>query len=197
MKKIYLAAVLMSLFFNASSQSLIAEDDWNKLISNLESENWQQANSVSLACLKKIPIDQIEGPEAGLLRYMYICSEAGLMYEQKRTKAQAQKDVIAFINHNIVLPAHPVSTKMAANSIQMKSERADTLFINMTNKVATNIFAFEYVVLKEKWTVDEFNSKNRKFYRLSGTLKSINTEGNMFPRFRIMIVDAIANVEEH
>lgn len=118
---------------------------------------------------------------------MFIYSEAGLLNDQKVSKSQALKNIINFKGQLIILPGHPVALRYALNTIQLVNNKTDSLFITATNRKGTDIFCFEYVILKDKWPIDDFKNQDGKAYRLAGIIQSLNVEGNMLPRFRIII----------
>jgi hypothetical protein len=122
-----------------------------------------------------------------MLRYMVIYSESGLLNMGQVTKEQALEKVKQYAGHTITLPAHPVILKFGFNSIEMVNDRTDTLSVCASNLKATNIHCFEYVILKDKWPEDDFKQNDGKMFRLSGNLKSISVEGNVLPRFRLII----------
>ena len=190
MKYIISLLLVLVCLASAKAQSITETKDWADMITSLQNENWQNANKLSIVCLKMVPKSAEEDFEASLLRYIFIYSEAGLMNLNKVSQAQALKAVKDFAGHQIVLPAHPVTLKNAFNSIAMKNDSTtDTLSICATNSAATDIFSFEYITMKEKWPIEDFKNAVGKNYRLSGLLKSISVEGHMFPRFRIIIDD--------
>jgi hypothetical protein len=189
MKPIILS-ILTLLFFTvvkAQSSSITGSKDFKDLITSLQNEDWQNANNLSLACLKKIPENDKDNVDAALLRYMFIYSEAGLLNDQKVSKTQALKNIISFKGQLIILPGHPVALKYALNTIQLVNNNTDSLFITATNRAGTDIFSFEYVALKDKWPIDDFKNQDGKAYRLAGIIKSLTVEGNFLPRFRIII----------
>jgi hypothetical protein len=118
---------------------------------------------------------------------MYIYSEAGLMNLRKITQAQALKNVVEFTGKFVALPAHPILLTKGFNSIQMVNEKTDSLFIVSTDKAAAAIFCFEYVILNDKWPLADFKASAGKMFRLGGKIQSIKVEGDIFPRFRIII----------
>lgn len=146
--------------------------------------------------LNSIPAADQNGNKAAILRYMYILSESGLMDLGKVDKPEALKKVIGFVGKPILLPGHPVSVKQKFNSITSASNGADTLFVTATNQKGTSIFAFEYIVLKTKWTEADLNANNGKVWRLGGILKSITVEGNIFKRFKLMINEGTAEEQQ-
>lgn len=188
MKRIILSLCLSLLVFaNTQAQSLTHSKDWNTLLGLFEKEDWQAANKLSLTILNKTPKKQRDGADAAKVRYMYIYSEAGLMNIKKATKTEALKKVSGMTGRMVTLPGHPVSLKDDFNSIRKSDHETDSLFVTATNKAATSIFGFEYIILDNKWTKDDLKANAGKIFRISGTLRSIKVEGNMFPRFRILI----------
>jgi len=193
MKKITLLLFFVfALLLNARSQAILHTEEWHNLITSLQAENWQDANTISLSLLNKISKDEPDDVGAALLRYMYIHSEAGLMNLNKVTKDEAIKAVKGFTGKWVLLPAHPVALKNGFNSIQMVNGKTDSLFITSTNNAATEIFSFDYIILDEKWPVEDFKNSEGEIYRLGGIIRSITVEGNMLPRFRIIIEKANA-----
>ncbi|RWY49377.1 hypothetical protein [Mucilaginibacter gilvus] len=192
MKKLLFAALFLLISFGARAQPTTDDQKWNTLISSLEAEDWVPANELSLALLNSIPAAEQNGNQAAVLRYMYILSESGLMDLEKVTKKEALKKVIGFVGKPILLPGHPVSVKQKFNSITSASNGCDTLFVTATNRKGTSIFAFEYIVLKTKWTEADLNANAGKIWRLGGILKTIKVEGDMFKRFKLMINEGTA-----
>ncbi|WP_448702905.1 hypothetical protein ACFGVR_11170 [Mucilaginibacter sp. AW1-3] len=197
MKRLLSVILLFISVVSVKGQSLTRSAEWPKLITALENEDWSTANQLSLTCLKRISPDMTDSGEAGMLRYMFIISEAGLMNDGKRTKDQAYKEVKGFQGHFILLAGHPTTLKFASNSIMPHNDKTDSLFVNCTNNAGTNIFSFEYIIPKEKWDIDDFKANIGKIYRAGGILKSISAEGNMLPRFRIIVSEAELRQEQH
>jgi hypothetical protein len=195
-KKILLAILFTVSCLGIRAQSLTDDQKWDSLISSLETEDWVPANQLSLSLLNSIPATEVNGNQAAVLRYMYILSESGLMDLGKVTKEEALKQVIGFVGKPILLPGHPVSVKQAFNSITSASNGADTLFVTAANRKATSIFAFEYIVLKNKWTDTDLSANAGKIWRLGGILKSIKVEGNMFKRFKLLIDEGTAEEQQ-
>ena len=192
MKKNILTLFLAITFLSdAGAQSLMESQGWRDLISNLQTENWQDANTKSLSLLNQMPNAAPDDPTAALLRTMYIHSEAGLLNSGKVTQDEAIKAVKGFTGKMIILPAHRVALKWALNTIQMVNEKTDTLFVTETNRKGTDIFAFDYIIPDNKWTVEDFKNRDGEFYSVGGIIKSITVEGHMLPRFKIIIEHGI------
>jgi hypothetical protein len=192
MKKIILTLFLAITFLSdAGAQSLMESQEWRDLINNLQTENWQDANTKSLTLLNQMPNAAPDDPTAALLRTMYIHSEAGLLNSGKVTQDEAIKAVKGFTGKMIILPAHRVALKWALNTIQMVNEKTDTLFVTETNRKGTDIFAFDYIIPENKWSVEDFKTRDGEFYSVGGIIKSIAVEGRMLPRFKIIIEHGI------
>ena len=199
MKKIILFLFLsLVLLTTAKSQAVMQTKEWKELITNLQNENWQVANELSLSMLNKITKD---GPPddvaSALLRYMNIRSEAGLMTLEEVSKAEAIKKVVGFTGQMIILPSHPISLKRDFNSIRLVHGKSDSLSITASNKNATVIFSFEYIILDKPWPVDDFKNNAGNKYRLGGIIRSITVEGSdIFPSFRIILEHGMAEMEK-
>ena len=173
------------------AQSLMESKEWRDLINNLQDENWQDANTKSLELLNKMPDADPNDPTAALLRTMYIHSEAGLLNANKVTQDEALKAVKGFTGKLIILPGHRVALKWGLNTIQMVNEKTDTLFVAETNRQGTDIFAFDYLILDNKWSIDDFKARDGQFYSVGGIIKSIAVEGKLLPRFKIFMEQGI------
>ncbi|MDB5137908.1 MAG: hypothetical protein JWP37_4511 [Mucilaginibacter sp.] len=188
MKKIILALFFIIAFLSkAGAQSLMGSQEWRDLINNLQTESWQDANTKSLSLLNQMPNAAPDDPTAALLRTMYIHSEAGLLNDGKVTQDEAIKAVKGFTGMMIILPGHRVALKWALNTIQLVNEKTDTLFVTETNKKGTDIFAFDYIILNNKWSIEDFKNRDGELYSLGGIIKSITVEGHMLPRFKVII----------
>ena len=190
MRKIALILVALISTAVVNAQAITQTPEWTQLLNALQNENWQEANDLSNQCLKKAMIAEPEDNMPAVLRYMVILSESGLMNDGKISQEKALSDVKGFEGKPIVLPGHPITAKLAFNSVNMVNGKTDSLYVPAGNKNKTEIFAFEYIALSEKWPVEDFKASVGKVCRLSGTLSSITVEGHLLPRFRIIINDA-------
>jgi hypothetical protein len=62
--------------------------------------------------------------------------------------------------------------------------------ISASNKAATDIFSFEYILPGNPVDLDELKHNKGKMCRISGVLKLIKVEGLSFPHFRMIIDQA-------
>lgn len=188
--------LLFVLFSPAvKAQSITDSPDWNNMIVNLNNEKWVDANRLAVACLQKVPASEQEGVLGSLLRYMAIFSESGLMNAGIVTQQQAVDNVKQYVGHNIALPPYPLTLKFAFNSIEMNNDKTtDTLVVCASNRQATNIHCFDYVILKDKWPADDFKNNANKMYRISGKLKTITANGHIVQRFTLTIDNAVCEI---
>lgn len=197
MKKcVILLFILVNAFAQAKAQELVTPEQFQKLIGYLNDENWSEAAKLSESYLISIPKDKQEDDAAAILRYMYLTSESGLMNLNQITQEKALVNVSKFSGHSVILPWRSVSIKYGTNYVQLVNNKPDTLMVTATNKKATQIFCFEYIVPTELISLAEFNSYNGKMCRISGQLKSIKVEGHMLPRFRLLIDNAKLYVKD-
>lgn len=187
MRKFFLLIAILPFVVRANAQSLTQSQQWRDLINDLQDENWQEANTKSLTLLNKMPEAAADDATSALLRTMYIHSEAGLMNEGKVTQQQAINAVKGFTGKLIILPGHTVGSKGNLNTIKMVSEKTDTLYVAETNREGTDIFAFVHIILNDKWSVEDFKSRDGQLYSLGGYIKTITVEGHLLPRFRIFL----------
>src|ERR1700759_1685314 len=118
MRKILLTLLFLAVAFISKAQSITETPEWNKLITALQDEKWQDASDLSNRCLKKAGETEPQSDIIPVLRYMVILSESGLMNDGKLTQEQAISAVKQFEGQEITLPGHPVSLKRAAfNSV--------------------------------------------------------------------------------
>jgi len=189
MKKIIILLFFVFAFCTVvRGQELISDEQFQKLIGFLNEENWQESAKLSEGLLLKIPANQQDDDAPAIVRYMYITSEAGLMYMGKVTKAEALKNVTGFTGHTIFLPSRTVSLKFGLNYIVSSDNKTDTLSISGTNRKGTDLFTFESIVPAKPITKDELKGYEGKLFRIGGRLKSIKVAGNMLPHF-IMVID--------
>ncbi len=187
LKQYFITVLLLITALSLKAQGTIAQDDWQNVIGYLNNEDWKNAARQCQVYLNKIPNSDIDQDDAAILKYMFIISEAGLMNKRVLTKEQAIKNVQLFEGHNVVLPAHLVSLKEGFNAVELLNNKTDTLFITESNKTATEIFTFAYIIPEVPYSLSMFKNNDRKMCRIGGRLKSIKVEGISFPRFKIII----------
>lgn len=178
---------LFPLFCTAQNTSFVEQKDFESIITYLGKEDWSNADKLIAASLKKCPDDQLEAETAGMLRYMYIFSEAGLMNEKKLSMEKAFENVKPLMGHAIVLPGTTISLKLGFNVIQPSNDKTDTLLITASNHDATQLFSFTYIIPASPISMDDFSKAAGKTALTKGNLQSICVEGISLPRFRVYI----------
>ena len=186
-KPILLLLLLFAVFKNVKAQELVSSEQFQKLIGYLNDENWKDAADLSETYLKAIPGDKIDWDAAAIVRYMYLTSESGLMNSGGITQQEALKKVSRFAGHTIIFPWRSVTVAFGMNKIMPHNDKADTLMVTATNRKATSIFAFEYIVPVPGISLDDLKSFAGKSCRVNGTLKSVSVEGHILPRYRLLI----------
>jgi hypothetical protein len=190
-KTIILLFFVFASFITVNAQELISREQFQKLIGFLNDENWPEAAKLSNDLLLKIPGKQQDDDAPAIVRYMYVTSEAGLMYMGKITKDEGLKNLVGFVGHTIILPSRTVSLKFGLNYIVNSDNKTDTLSISGTNRKGTDLFTFESIVPAKPITMDEFKGYEGKLFRIGGRLKSITVHGSMLPHFIMLIDNAI------
>lgn len=177
-----------TICFSQKITSANFEEKFNTLLENLGEENWEEAEKLSSKLLDFTrPTDTMD-MEKKVLRYMYIYSTAGLLNEKKISKEEALKKTKHLKGFQMTMPAHPFNSKCYVNCTHFTEDEKDTFFSDVNNSKGTQIFAFEYVKIKDgiKETQEELEGE---FIVLSGRLDEIAVEGNMLPRFKLRFID--------
>ena len=133
------------------SKPAVSEKQWDNLYAALESEDWSKAAELSDSYLKQFK--QEDGDKSmARLRYMLIFASAGKVSERKMTHEELGKILAGSVGKEIVLPARTFTTRSPAgmNAIGVLKEGPHDLSCAATNYKGTNIFAFEYIKLKQK-----------------------------------------------
>jgi hypothetical protein len=174
----------------AQEQTDTFDQYYSELLDNLSKEDWEQSYSLSQSLLKSIERDTSRLHMTGVIRYMHLISIAGLMNGQQMTMKEAIQKGERFKNKFVVLPGHTVKEGCPLNCISYADESPNTLFVCQTNQAGTQIFSFEYALIKKGITKEELMQNQDKNGEISGIVETIDVEGNMFPRFRIHLKDA-------
>ncbi len=198
MKKYFLSLLLVLQLTDGFSQE--KEEDfvieYNRVLENLSSENWDEANKLSTLLLNKIESDKLLDKEKSVLRYIVIYSNAGLLNEKKISKDEALKRVKGFKETYISMPAHPVIKNCYVNCTHLATEQKNTLFSGVNNAAGTQVFSFEYTKMKEKIDADSIKLLEGKNVALYGKLTEISVEGNFLPRYKLKVEEGEMSIVE-
>ena len=198
MKK-YVVVILFFLFFvkiYAQDKNQVFEEQYNKILENLNSENWGLANELSNSLLNNIENDESMKKEKSVLIYLMIYTNSGLLNENKISKDEALKRVEKFKGVYVSMPAHPIKQNCYINCTYLVKEEKNTLFSGVNNTAGTQIFSFEYVKMKEPIDEESIKPFEGKYVELYGKLKEITVEGNMLPRYRLRVEEGEMSIVE-
>lgn len=185
--------LFMVCFTNAFGQEtpgVLTEAEWEKLFPHLEKEEWGEADKLTFEYLKKFSKDNENSDEAGIIRYMYLCSVGGQLGNKEISKEEALEKVSGLKGKNFVTPACTFKREGMFNffSYSEEEKKWNKCFANNDNTV---IYLFEY------YDMDNANASNKdfmeriegKWLRLSGKIKDIKAEGYTMPRLRVEYSD--------
>lgn len=155
-----------------------SENEWKLLSIALNKEDWQNAAFRAEQLLSRAAFDN-EQKQLAQLRYLYLYALAGKVAEltdAKKDAATAQAELMkaaeSLKGKEFVLPPRQFLSDCtnAVNYICPLKENAKALRVTATNKSATWIYSFDYVVFEDKIPLDEL--ADRQIF-LGGTLDKI------------------------
>jgi hypothetical protein len=196
MKRIVLFVVIVAGCFPALAQqaATVTDDDFQKVLVAVSSEDWDTAVSLSSKFLKGMKDDDKRLPR---LRYIYLYAAAGKVTDGKMEFDDLAKLAKELIGKPVEVPYRPITLECrgAFNFICPSGDKNDRIQVAASNKTATSILAFEYTQLKEPFNfehhVDEAAS-------ISGTIDSIvpNPNKSRFLVMRLFIVNGVINLKD-
>jgi len=190
MKSIFKTLMVFMLFvtcaFSQEAPPVLTDADWEKIIPHLEAEQWNEAEKVSGVLLKKFTKDQEESVEAGMIRYIYLCSVGGMLGEKQINKDEALKKVKDLKGKNIITAGSVFKSRGIFNffSYSEEEKKWNKCFANNNNTV---IYLFEYFDMGDinALTTGFMDTMEGKVLRLGGIIKDISAEGYAMPRLRV------------
>lgn len=198
MKRLLLLILLIiSVSFikiNAQIDNNEFEFQYNKLLESLSEEKWMNADSLTTYLINKYSGIESMEHENQVLRYISIYSTAGLLSEKLISKEKALDKASKYKGLRMVMPAHPLKKDCYVNCTHLVSDQKNTFFTGVNNAQGTQIFSFEYVKMKSPVNENYIKSLEGQNISLSGLLKDITVEGNIFPRFKMQFVAGEMNV---
>jgi hypothetical protein len=154
----------------------ISEANWLKMADAMYLENWETASALALQNLQKLKTDN-EKKQLAQLRYIYLYTLAGKVAEGKMTFANFEQIANTFVGQEFLLVSRQLladcNTKV--NYICAAKDNDRVLRVTATNRTATAIHLFEYVVLDESF---DLRANNEKLAFLGGKLKKV--ESNLY-----------------
>jgi hypothetical protein len=158
----------------------ISDNEWKILTDALWAEDWEKAAFFSSLLLSRIKTDN-EKKQLAQLRYFYLYALAGKILEFSDAKKPAEKKakweelekaVETFIGKEFLLPPRQFLSdcEKRINYICPVKDNEKALRVTATNKDATAIISFDYVLFDTKVDLKEFTSKEAF---LGGILKKV------------------------
>ncbi len=158
----------------------ISDKEWKILTDALGAEDWEKAAFFASLLVDKIKTDD-EKKQLARLRYFYLYALAGKFLELSETKDKVKKEATLedlkkaadkFIGKEFLLPPRRFLSdcQQRVNYICPVKDNDKALRVTATNKEATAIVSFDYVLFDTKI---DFNDliENQAF--LGGTLKKV------------------------
>lgn len=122
------------------------------------------------------------------LRYFRIYVTAGLMNENALTQEEALAQVKPFEGQFMLTPWHPIHKDCYNNCTILDPDEPNTFWTTAANRLKTQIFSFEKVILSEKLEETEAELDGQGISFLA-RLDSITVEGVSLLRFRMVLSD--------
>ncbi len=176
---------------NASKQAqvkVIAEvhdTDWRILIDAVQIENWERSASLAGGYLTKIKTENNK-KQIARLRYILLyalagkiveASFAGKKPEEAKARIELEKAANGFLEKEFFMPSREISDDCEGrlNYVCRSKQQKNVLRVTATNQAGTAIYSFEYVRLKENFSITESIEKE---VVLSGVLKKTEFNPN-------------------
>ncbi len=166
--------------------SEISDNEWKILTDALWTEDWEKAAFFASLLLFRVKADN-EKKQLAQLRYFYLyalagkilgVSDAKKMAEKKATLEELEKAAGTFIGKEFLLPPRQFLSdcQQRINYICPVKDNEKALRVTATNKDATAIISFDYVLFDTKVDLKEFTAKDAF---LGGTLKKVEFNNDM------------------
>ncbi len=176
---------------NASKQAQfqtvkdIPDTDWRILIDAVQAENWEKSRSMAGGYLTKIKTENSKR-QIARLRYILLyslagkiveASSAGKKPEEAKARIELEKAANGFLEKEFFMPSREISDDCEGrlNYVCRSKQQKNVLRLTATNQAGTAIYSFEYLRLKENFSITENIGKE---VILSGILKKIQFNPN-------------------
>ena len=158
----------------------ISENEWKILTDALTAENWDKAAFYSSGLLNRLKIEN-DKKQMAQLRYFYLHALAGRILKFADGKKKVEEDVAweeldkavnSFIGKEFVLPPRRYlgDCSQSLNYICKVKDNEKAFKVTATNKDATGIHSFDYVLFDQKIDLKTYLDKQAF---LGGTLKRV------------------------
>ena len=157
------------------SQAL-TEQDWAKLISVLETEDWEKSAELSKQYLARLKSDDAEKSLARL-RYMLLFSSAGKVASGQISYEELQKVADPLVGQEVQLPYGEIIKECRGNfrALCFTPKGNHDVTVASSNRKATRIHAFVYTDLREKF---DYDAHLGKIGTVRGVVESIQYNPN-------------------
>jgi hypothetical protein len=163
----------------------IPETDWRDLVDAVQSENWEKSALLANGYLTKIKTENNK-KQIARLRYILLyalagkiieTSFAGKKAEETKARAEMEKAANGFLGKEFFMPSREISDDCEGrlNYICRSKQQANVLRVTTTNQAGTAIHSFEYLRLKQNFSISENIGKE---VILSGVLRKIEFNPN-------------------
>jgi hypothetical protein len=155
----------------------ITETQWHDIVKALVQENWSTAFALSAENLKRAGEAATDPKKLAMLRYVYLLSAAGKVFEGTMTYDELEKAVKDHVGKQIAFPPRPIKLECQGefNLICGSEKEKNKAMVTASNRKATSIFAFEYIEFKDK--VDFAKNAGKKG-EITGIIKDIAPNPN-------------------
>ncbi|HEU4769569.1 MAG TPA: hypothetical protein VFS77_19540 [Pyrinomonadaceae bacterium] len=181
MRLILLATILLGAFLTVNSQQApvsqaLNEQQWEKLFSALEAEDWEKSAELAKQYLAKLKTDDAQKSMARL-RYMLLFSSAGKVTAGKMSYEELKKVVDPLVGTEVQLPYGKIIQDCHGNfgALCLTPKGSRDVTVASANQTGTNIHAFVYTDL-----TGEIDSEALlgKFGAVRGVVESIQYNPN-------------------
>jgi hypothetical protein len=163
----------------------VSKTDWGVLVDAVQSENWENSTSMANGYLTKIKTENNK-KQIARLRYILLyalagkiveASFAGKKAEEAEARVELEKAANEFLGKEFFMPSRKVSDDCEGrlNYVCRSKQQANVLRVTTTNQAGTAIHSFEYLRLKQNFSIAENIGKE---VILSGVLRKIEFNPN-------------------
>ena len=158
----------------------IPDTDWRILVDAVQAENWEKSASLANGYLAKIKTENNK-KQIARLRYILLyalagkiieTSFAGKKAEEAKARIELEKTANGFLGKEFFMPSREVSDNCEGrlNYVCRSKQQENVLRVTTTSQAGTAIYSFEYLRLKQNFSITENIGKE---VILSGVLRKI------------------------
>jgi hypothetical protein len=163
----------------------IPDTDWRTLVDAVQSENWGKSTSLADGYLTKIKTENNK-KQIARLRYILLYALAGKIVEasfankkadEAKARIELEKAANGFLEKEFFMPSREISDDCEGklNYVCRSKQQKNVLRVTTTNQAGTAIYSFEYLRLKQNFSI---TGNIGKEVILSGVLRKIEFNPN-------------------